>query len=332
MIKENTVFCEECMEDVKYTVKEKEMSGTIRGTLYSYFGKEAKCALCGADVYVELISEENLKALYDVYRKKNYIISLEKIREIPKRYAIGKRPLSVLLGWGEQTYTRYVDGDIPIRQYSDILNRLYDDPNYYLSILKENKDRLGSNHTYKKSLKVAESLIVYNNDIGEKIKDVSEYILNQCGDITPLALQKSLYYIQGFFYAFFGRFIFEEDCEAWAHGPVYRKIYDMYADYHFNPISKVDSFDYSIFSAQEKAVIDSVIKNICCYSGKILEMFTHSESPWINTRGNLPEGASSDNVIDKQMIADFFVKIKEKYSMNTPRDIQLYTKDMFINL
>lgn len=329
---ERTVFCEECRDDVAYNVEEKEMVGTIRGAEYHYVGKEAKCANCGAYVDVEEISMTNLKALYDVYRKENGIVSLEKIQAIPERYAIGKRPLSTLLGWGEHTFTRYADGDMPTRQYSETLNRLFDDPAYYLSILEENKDRLASQQTYEKSRKAVEDLIGSNMMLGEKIDAVIAYLLNQCEDITPLALQKSLYYIQGFFYAFYGKFLFAKDCEAWAHGPVYRDIYARYADYHFDPISKVESFDSSIFTTQEKAILDSVIRNVCCYSGKILEAFTHNESPWINTRGDLPDGAASDKIIDRQMIGNYFIKIKEKYGMNSPRDIQLYTKDMFANL
>ena len=150
---------EECRNDVEYIVEEKGMAGTIRGNQYRYVGKEAKCAECGAYVYVEEISDANLKALYDVYREANGIVALEKIQAIPERYAIGKRPLSVLLGWGEHTFTRYADGDIPTRQYSETLSRLFDDPEYYLRILEENKDRMASAQSYEKSHAAAMKLI-----------------------------------------------------------------------------------------------------------------------------------------------------------------------------
>lgn len=329
---ERKTFCEICRADVRYTVEEKEMTGKIRGEEYAYIGKEAKCAHCGAYVDVEEITDYNLKALYDVFRKQNGIVSLEKIQAIPERYAIGKRPLSILLGWGEHTFTRYYDGDMPTRQYSDILNRLFDDPNYYLRILEENKSRLTSEQSYQKSKKAVEALIADETNFGKKINNAICYILNQCEDITPLALQKSLYYVQGFFYAFFERFMFAEDCEAWAHGPVYRNIYARYADYKFDPISKVESFDSSVFSSQEKAVLDSVIKNFCCYSGKILEAFTHSESPWLDTREDLPDGATSGKIIEKRLIAEYFTKIKNRYEMDAPKDIQKYAKEMFANL
>jgi len=66
---------------------------------------------------------------------------LEKILEIPQKYNIGKRPISLLLGWGEMTFTRYCDGDMPTKQYSDVLQRIYDDPAFYLSLLEENKGK-----------------------------------------------------------------------------------------------------------------------------------------------------------------------------------------------
>ena len=61
--------------------------------------------------------KNNLKNLYNEFRKQNNIISLEHILEIPKKYNIGKRSLSLLLGWGGQTFIRYCDGDMPTKQY-----------------------------------------------------------------------------------------------------------------------------------------------------------------------------------------------------------------------
>lgn len=332
IVAERKVFCENCRADVEYTVEEKDLIGKIRGEEYHYVGKEARCIHCNSAVDVDDISAENLKSLYDVYRKTHGIVSLEKIQAIPDKYAIGKRPLSILLGWGEHTFTRYYYGDMPTRQYSEILMRLFDDPSYYLEILETNKERLTSEQSYLKSRKAVDQLIKKEMESGEKIDYVVGYVLNQCEDITPLALQKTLYYVQGFFYAFFGRFMFPDDCQAWAHGPVYRNIYARYADYRFDPISRVEAFDSSVFSTQEKAVLDSVIKNICCYSGKTLETFTHNESPWLDTRGDIPSGAPSEKIIEKNMIVDYFLLIKKKYEMNTPQDIRFYTKEMFANL
>ena len=329
-MKKHHTFCENCREEVSYTVTSAPMSGTIRGTEYPYSGKEATCSNCGAPVYIAEINDFNLKALYDEFRKANGIISLEHILEIPKKYDIGKRPLSLLLGWGEQTFSRYCDGDMPTRQYSYILNKIYDNPEYYSEILEKGKSNLKSLTSYSKSKKAVNKLLTLEADT--KISCAIKYLLNQCEDITPLALQKALYYIQGFYSAFYNDFIFSEDCEAWAHGPVYRDIYFRYRDYQFDPISSCEEFDKSVLSVQERSIFDSVVNHLCCYSGKVLEQFTHNETPWIRARNGLPVGAPSNRIISQESIHEYFYSVKEKYNMITPDDIHIYAQKMFLRI
>ncbi|MBD5548241.1 MAG: DUF4065 domain-containing protein [Lachnospiraceae bacterium] len=324
------VFCEECRNDVSYVETFVPMVGTIKEKGYCYVGKEAHCADCGSQLFIPELSDFNLRTLYDVYRKENGIISLEQIQEIPEKYSIGKRPLSLLLGWGEQTFSRYADGDIPTKQYSDTLLHIYNDPAFYSELLEANKGNLKSVLAYQKSRRAATALLSTDLSVGSKINTVIQYVLSQCEDITPLALQKALYYIQGFYFAFYKTFLFHEDCQAWVHGPVYREIYIRYRDYRFDPIEKADDFDVSVFSSGEKAIYDSVINNICCYSGKVLERFTHNELPWLTARGDLPITAPSDRIIEKTLIGDYFSTVKAKYNMVNPNDIKGYAQDMFL--
>lgn len=327
----NKVFCCECRDDVHYSISEKQMVGKLKGIDYEYVGKIAECEVCNSEVYVKEIEDYNLKALYDSYRKENDIISLEKIQEIPKKYNIGKENLSLLLGWGATTFSRYCDEYVPTKQYSDILQRIYDEPKYYLRCLNLNKEKLKSETSYEKSKKATELLIVKIGNSRSKIQLVVDYILSKVGEITPLALQKTLYYIQGFHLAFYNKPFFEDDCEAWVHGPVYKEIYSKYSEYcSFSPIdNNNDNFDSTVFSTTEKCLLDSVIKNICCYSGNTLECFTHAEPPWSQTRGVLPENARSNQEIKKGLIKNYFTKVKNKYNMLTPLDINKYALYMF---
>lgn len=329
---EKLTFCEKCRKDVKYNVTDVILKNKLKGDIYEYDGKKAICSDCGMDVYVAEIEDANLKSLYDVYREKNGIIALDKLLEIPSKYNIGKRPLSLLLGWGEMTFSRYCEGDMPTKQYSDMLLRIYDDPVYYLEVLEENKESLKSETSFEKSKKATTELLGAQNTAFSKIEDVIGYLLCKCEDITPLALQKAIYYIQGFYYAFTGKFMISEDCEAWVHGPVYKDIYLKYSSFKYDPINSINSNgecgDFK-FTNSEKMIIDSVIKNLCCYSGKILEKFTHSELPWLKTRGDLPILTASDRIIQKELIGDYFVAVKNKYNMLDPSDIEDYAKKMF---
>lgn len=329
-MKKTHTFCEKCRDEVPYTVTSVAMTGTIKSIEYTYSGKEATCSNCGSPVYVAEINDFNLKALYDEFRKANSIISLEHILEIPQKYDIGKRPLSLLLGWGEHTFSRYCDGDMPTRQYSDILNKIYDNPEYYSEILEKGKSNLKSLTSYSKSKKAVNKLLALDADT--KISCAIKYLLGECEDITPLALQKALYYIQGFYSAFYNDFIFSEDCEAWAHGPVYRNIYFRYRDYRFNPVSPCEEFDKSMLTVQEKSIFDSIASYLCCYSGKVLERFTHNETPWINARKGLPAGAPSDRIISQESIYEYFYSVKEKYNMSEPDDIRIYAQEMFLRV
>ena len=95
--------------------------------------------------------------------KENEIISLEHIIAIPQKYRIGKRPLSLLLNWGEMTFSRYYAGAVPSKQYSDVLKQIHDDPHFYLSLLEKNKNNLKSLKAYEKSRKAVIALFDRGN-------------------------------------------------------------------------------------------------------------------------------------------------------------------------
>ena len=320
----NKIFCPECRENVTFKIKEQPAMHQFKEKNYTFVEKVAFCDNCGAELCIDKLDEENLKNLYSKYREANGIISIDKVREISYRYKIGKRPLSVLLGWGENTYSRYFDGDMPSKQYSDILLKLYNDPDYYIHLLKEKKDILNNTVAYKKSLNAA---MDYKNNALTKIDTVAEYLLCKCEDITHLALQKMLYYVQAFYQVFFNSYIFDNDCEAWIHGPVYSEIIKKYSGYDVTQHNDIlATFE---FTPEEKAIMDNVALNFGCYSGKILEQFTHSELPWIETRKGLSDTEIENRIITKKLIAEYFKNVKEKYNMLQPGDIADYSKDMF---
>ncbi len=221
---------------------------------------------------------------------------------------------------------------MPTKQYSDKLIQVLTDPTYYLSLLESGKENLKSDKAYEKSKMATERLLYIAAPPQSTLDTVAYYLISQCQDITHLSLQKALYYVQGFYFAFFERFLFEDDCEAWVHGPVYRDIYKRYSGYCYDPIDTIEEPDISYMPAEEKILLDSVVKHLCCYSGKTLESFTHVETPWISTRGNLPAEVSTDKVIPKQIIGTYFSLVKDKYRMLTPVNIKDYAQDMFSKL
>ena len=60
--------------------------------------------------------------------------------------------------------------------------------------------------------------------------DLCEYILKKVGPMSHLKLQKLLFYVQAYHLAYFDSPIITDSFEAWAHGPVSRKIYNELRD------------------------------------------------------------------------------------------------------
>ncbi|MDI3477566.1 MAG: hypothetical protein PWQ37_1910 [Candidatus Petromonas sp.] len=114
---------------------------------------------------------------------------------------------------------------MPTKQYSEVLKNIYESAKYYLKVLENGKERITA-LTYNKSREAILSVINEIENASNKIDSVIKYFIIRCEDITPLALQKLLYYVQSFYYVFTDNFLCEDDCKAWVHGPVCRKVYD----------------------------------------------------------------------------------------------------------
>ena len=61
-------------------------------------------------------------------------------------------------------------------------------------------------------------------------------------------------------------------------------------------------------TTDEKMIADTVIKYFGCYSGSVLEKFTHSETPWLKTREGSLETERSNKIINKKLIEKYFLE------------------------
>lgn len=322
-------FCEVCLDDKHYIVKEEEKVDYARGKEIKYIHKSAYCTDCNNPMYIPELNDENLENLYSKIREVDEIISIEDINRILTKYNIGKRPLSLLLGWGEVTITRYLDGDLPTKNYSDKLKLILDDINEMNKILETNKEKI-SEVAYKKCSKRIKELQNSESAITielSKIDMVAKYIIIKCGEITPLALQKLLYYSQAIYKLFTDSYLFEEDCEAWVHGPVYRGVYEEYRK-HGKSVIEIEE-DEILLDEIEEHIVNSVIRHFGCYSAKTLEEMTHLENPWIFTRKGLKKNEVCNRVIEKKLIDSYFIDIKNKYNIVNIDDIEQYSSSLF---
>ena len=131
--------------------------------------------------------------------------------------------------------------------------------------------------------------------------DVARYFLRrldrEAGDtISPLKLQKLLYYAQAWRLVLRERPLFSEAIEAWVSGSVVREVWDRYKAYKYHDIPQPDTENIE-FLEDEIEVLEEVWESYGELSARQLRDLTHSETPWLNARNGLEPAEKSVNPI-----------------------------------
>ena len=96
--------------------------------------------------------------------------------------------------------------------------------------------------------------------------------------ISPLKLQKLLYYVQGHHFATTGETLFTDTVEAWEHGPAVRGVYHRFKRFSHTLIT--GSFATLQLPVPARITIAAVLLLYGSKHAKALETRTHSELPW----------------------------------------------------
>jgi uncharacterized phage-associated protein len=211
--------------------------------------------------------------------KNTYILSGNEVDGIINFCKVNRSEFSDLLGIDRASVTRIVKEEQSLKK--DIL----------LLILERVKDEIESpgisrilldKIRNKKEIKEIENLNL-------NIFAVAEYLIRffekEMDNITPLKLQKLLYYAQGIGLGRYSRRLFNESFFAWEHGPVIQVIYDKYKVLGADPIKRDQQLDISEVDQNKIAVtiLKETISLYGIYSAWTLRNKTHSESPWTET-------------------------------------------------
>ena len=328
----NTIYCINCDKKNTYCVKSQRVDIKIRGIAFSYVEQAAYCSECGEEVYVPEINDLNVVAREEAYRQAAHLITIEEINQLLKKYNIGAGPLAKLMGFGEVTINRYIGGQLPSKEHSSLLLEVLASHEAMEKRLEQNKTLI-TQVAYTKCREAIDQLSALYGT--KKIELVARYMLNKAVEITPLALQKLLYFAQAFFDALYNEPLFLDDCQAWALGPVYPDIYYRYRDFGYDPIEKTlpeEDSNFSELTTKELNFLDAIVEIFGMYSGQVLSKITHNEQPWIEARGSLLPSDCSVTVINRNTINSYFKQIVEKYQIINPCDIVSYCSDMVANL
>ena len=123
-----------------------------------------------------------------------------------------------------------------------------------------------------------------------KAIEIAKYFVSlsdeDAGDtVSNLKVQKLLYYAQGFALVILGKPLFDEDIEAWNHGPVVASVYHELKNFGSGGV-KFDKTgteqDFSI-GQEEQQLLNDVYEAYGQFSAWKLRDMTHIEAPWVET-------------------------------------------------
>lgn len=328
--RERIDFCTECRRETKYVLQKRSIMKRLRDTEYTFNITVAVCSECGEEMSIPGLIDRNIQEMDEQYRDYEGIVSIEDIENLMKIYKIGKAPLSLALGFGEVTITRYLSGQIPSKEYSDVVRKALTSPTFMKQKLCENREKIAMT-AYNKAMEAATQLEALFS-VSDKMLRVIAYVFEKLEEVTPLMLQKLLYFIQGESYALNGKPMFCETCQAWIHGPVYPEVYDMFRNFKYNPI---EDARFAIFegredelTSEERRVIDLVVNTFGEYGGKVMERITHEERPWKLARKGYADNIPSNEPIPLEEIESYYVQKNADYDFSTEDGLKKYINDI----
>ncbi|MGL5014810.1 MAG: Panacea domain-containing protein [Bacteroidales bacterium] len=129
-------------------------------------------------------------------------------------------------------------------------------------------------------------------------------------NISHLKLQKLLYYCQAWHLTAFGTPLFDDEIQAWAHGPAIRSVFDRFRGYQIYDIINTEGIKCTLeLTENAKAIIDEVMEVYGKHTGRYLEALTHSEAPWIDARAGLEDCQAGNNIITHEAMISFYSKM-----------------------
>lgn len=147
----------------------------------------------------------------------------------------------------------------------------------------------------------------------EKKMNTINFIANiflSFASMTPKKLQKLCYYAQAWSLALRHQPLFEEEFEAWVHGPVCVQLYNRFREYRWNEIAQRE-LDVEV-DDEVMELIESVYETYGDLDGDELEALTHSEAPWQEKRKGLEAWEPSNEIITRGSMEVFYGKMYEE--------------------
>lgn len=282
------IYCFNCNKDVIPNVMKQRNTYTIHKQKVEVDEDVMLCPYCENELLNENL-DDSLYKIYDEYLKL-YDLSFAKLKEIRNQYNLSQELFAKALGWSKRTIVRYENAEsLPQRQYLFVYSKINNNKSEFLNILESNKASLSKEEYFK----------IYNLikvELDFKTINVFLYVLKD-NYLTKTQIMKNLFSIDfeavkesnkpitslQYAHGTYGPVI--DNKNAYLNFLVKQNYLEFVNDEEdkilFKPIQECD---LSLFTKEEIAVIDKVLKQLKGKKAKQLTDWSHLFKGWKETK------------------------------------------------
>ena len=129
--------------------------------------------------------------------------------------------------------------------------------------------------------------------------------------MTAMKLQKLCYYAKAWHLVWDTEVLFPERFEAWANGPVSPDLYEKHRGSFMVGKGDIAGSPEELTDRQRESIA-AVLAHYGPMAPHDLSELTHSESPWLDARKNLPAGQRSREPISDASMYEFYDGLTSK--------------------
>lgn len=251
------------------------------------------------------------------YRAKYGVPYTDEIAAVRSRYGISAAKMSLILGIGINQYRLYEQGEVPSVSNGRMIRSIMN-PKVMLEMVESSKNEMSrseyekiaarlkviiaDSETYK--LEQYETMRVFSMSRGAengyaqlslgRLKNIILYILNRCGEVWCTKMNKLLFYIDFLSYRERGMAMTGLAYRAIDFGPVperWDRVYSEFAEVKHEPrqvgdfegsvLIASEEADISMFSDEEKCVLDMVCSSLGNKTSREISRISHDEDAWL---------------------------------------------------
>ncbi len=234
-------------------------------------------------------------------------ITASELADMLKKYKIGRKPFAALLGWGETTVMKYLNGELSDNEYTRRLYRLSTNPGEYLELLESEKGRI-TNVAFRKSHDAVAKLLMPT-----KLLMCTQYLLNSDSpDMSDVRAEAILFMAQVFSTVKWNRKLFDEEYQMLKGNCPYRPVMKRIEEYGRFQVEIPEN----VPDEEERYLLDVIRLAFDWYGDRAISLFMASERTRLADR--MPEGRK--RVVPTQIVSEVYEELFEMLNLRMLSD------------